>query len=656
MQYQDFEIQISSGGAAGFTARVLRSPAGSDEDSFEPPFGRVGLPVLLHRLNAGIRKTRHSRPAAASAIPDPREIGKALYQALFFGRVRDLYQSSVSGVGDGGLRIILKLNPRLAKLALIQNLPWELLARPEDVGYLALSPDSPIVRCLDVQASVVARPLPLRLCVLLASSQPTDLPSLDLEEERRRLLSVQALWRGRARLRVVPLPAADLGRLRQALQAEAFHVLHFMGHGSLDPESGEGSLEMMGEDGRSVQVRAAELGSLLGDFKSLRLVVLNACSTAEAAERESASDEIEVSDFQPFAGVAQALIRKGLPAVVAMQRKITDHAAIVFSEAFYRRMAAGDPVDVAVTQGRQAISDSDPGSLEWSTPALFMRTPDGVLFRKWPSLQRVAVWLAAVAIAVTVAWLGYDWQQRAEAVEHNNRGAALLRDGDLDGAESAFRRAEELDPSSAVTQSNLAMKDFLQGSYERAARGYRKAVDLDRDNAIYHYHLGTARLMIGERLQAVESFERAVELDGDYLAASNELAKVYRELERIPDARETLERALDRFPAAARPESRAPLLKNLGRVEIDGGRPAAAAKHLLEAHSHYLSTVAELAEIAFLLAKVHDQRDDSTQVCQWLSEIRRYGPSVVVRWDPREPAALAVAHGCSFGVPKEREE
>ena len=69
-----------------------------------------------------------------------------------------------------------------------------------------------------------------------------------------------------------------------------------------------------------------------------------------------------------------------MPAVVAMRHKITDPAAIAFSGTLYRRLAAGDPIDAAVTEGRIALNGSS-GSSEWATPMLFMRLPDGHLFK-----------------------------------------------------------------------------------------------------------------------------------------------------------------------------------------------------------------------------------------------------------------------------------
>ncbi|MBL4788792.1 MAG: PASTA domain-containing protein, partial [Kordiimonadaceae bacterium] len=82
----------------------------------------------------------------------------------------------------------------------------------------------------------------------------------------------------------------------------------------------------------------------------------------------------------PFAGVATAMIMAGIPAVVAMQFPITDKAAVSFAGTFYPRIVSGYPVDAAVAEGRKAIKLADPSTMEWATPVLFMRSPDGVLF------------------------------------------------------------------------------------------------------------------------------------------------------------------------------------------------------------------------------------------------------------------------------------
>jgi hypothetical protein len=62
-----------------------------------------------------------------------------------------------------------------------------------------------------------------------------------------------------------------------------------------------------------------------------------------------------------------------------MQYEISSLAAIEFSRSLYE-IADGMPVDAAVAEARRAVSVSARNSVEWGTPVLHMRSPDGVLF------------------------------------------------------------------------------------------------------------------------------------------------------------------------------------------------------------------------------------------------------------------------------------
>lgn len=166
------------------------------------------------------------------------------------------------------------------------------------------------------------------------------------------------------------LTHATLDRLRQRLLAEEFHGLHFIGHGQLEPESGDGLLLLEDERGLTAPMTGRDLAIQLADRTSLRWVFLNACSTGSSPTR------------RPFGGLAAALLRTGVPAVVAMQRRVSDLAAVVFSRTVYQRLADGDGIDTAVSEGRLAIHRHLPGSAEWGTPVLFLRSADGVLFRR----------------------------------------------------------------------------------------------------------------------------------------------------------------------------------------------------------------------------------------------------------------------------------
>jgi non-specific serine/threonine protein kinase len=65
--------------------------------------------------------------------------------------------------------------------------------------------------------------------------------------------------------------------------------------------------------------------------------------------------------------------------VIAMQFEITDGAAIAFAQWFYAAIASGYPVDAALTEARKAIYAQGHG-VEWGTPVLYMRAPDGRIF------------------------------------------------------------------------------------------------------------------------------------------------------------------------------------------------------------------------------------------------------------------------------------
>jgi hypothetical protein len=62
-----------------------------------------------------------------------------------------------------------------------------------------------------------------------------------------------------------------------------------------------------------------------------------------------------------------------------MQFEITDDAAITFSHELYQAVAEGFPIDAALAEARRAIFGSD-NDIEWGTPVLYMRSPDGLIF------------------------------------------------------------------------------------------------------------------------------------------------------------------------------------------------------------------------------------------------------------------------------------
>ncbi len=300
---------------------------------------------------------------AGGPPPSPRQMGQRLFEALLSGPVRSLFDQSqgrVESTAERGLRVRLHFDPEHPDLVRLASLPWEFLYWRDRDEFLSLSRFNPVVRHLSVArpARTMALRPPLRILVAVS---PTSSRPLDLERERR---GIDESWGGGDEIEVVFVDPVTPESLVRELARGPFHVLHFMGHGDFSPGPGEGALIFNDERGEEKPVTGAVLADLLRDRRELRLVLLNACDSARATTEDGRD---------PFAGVATALVKAGMPAVVAMQFPISDQAAIAFSAAFYGRLAAGRSLEAATAAGRQAILSDNVRSLEWGTPVLFLR-------------------------------------------------------------------------------------------------------------------------------------------------------------------------------------------------------------------------------------------------------------------------------------------
>jgi len=128
----------------------------------------------------------------------------------------------------------------------------------------------------------------------------------------------------------------------------------------------------MTRDGEPDFVPGSQLAETLRASRELRLVFLNSCESAQVGHRPGQD---------PLLGLAAALVRGGMPAVIAMQFPVSDEAARVFSEAVYRSLAHGNPLDAAVADGRLALYREKPGSWEWITPVLVTALSESEVFR-----------------------------------------------------------------------------------------------------------------------------------------------------------------------------------------------------------------------------------------------------------------------------------
>jgi hypothetical protein len=298
------------------------------------------------------------------------DFGRRLFESVFVGPVALCYARSLISAADQGRGLRIRL--RLTDVPELLDLPWELLFDAARGGFVASSNRTPVIRYLDL--ALPLEPLavegPLRMLVVVSS--PKDLPRLDVRVEWDRLSWALRQLSSAGRVAVDRLEVATLEELRRTLRTGHHHVLHYIGHGGFDHEAGQGVLVLEAHDESSARVRAEDLSDALGESETLRLIVLNTCEGARG------------SVVDPFAGTAQALVARGIPAVVAMQFEVTDAAAVGFASGFYTATAAGAAVDDAVTEARLAMLTQGDGS-EWATPVLYTHAEDTAIFALPPA-------------------------------------------------------------------------------------------------------------------------------------------------------------------------------------------------------------------------------------------------------------------------------
>lgn len=353
----DFDFQILKAGDH-YLANVLASPGGEGSSEFRLDLTPQELEALFRGLGQ-VRK-RATRGGASPEVQQAKTIGRRLFDTVFSGPVGNCLWRSIGSAqaSDANLRVRL----RLTDVPELLDLPWELLFDAGRSRFLALDDRSTLIRHLPVQEPVAAMSVVLPLNILVVMASPPGAAPLDYRQELKNLDAALQPLIQRGLVRLEPLENATVEGFREKLKEHPWHVLHFIGHGDYDSETREGRLLFESAEGGSRTLGAGRLGDLLRPYRSLRLVLLNACEGGRSSRED------------PFAGLAQALVQKGIPAVVAMQFPITDRAAIVLAGEFYRGIAEGRPVEQALAGARREVNVSgDEGEIEWATPVLYMR-------------------------------------------------------------------------------------------------------------------------------------------------------------------------------------------------------------------------------------------------------------------------------------------
>jgi hypothetical protein len=366
----DLDLRVSEAGAETYHVTAQTSKSGLAKTSLD--WGALSADDFVAKL------TRIREEPFTTDETLLREVGETLFRALFQGQVRDLfigvYGQEVQANEDTHLRIRLDIDETASEIAV---LPWELMSW-QDV-FLATQIKTLVTRQLlnldygNIKTLKVSGKPKVLIVIPRGSELATDAE----EETITRALDSAAipyeLLKGKA-----PLQDID-----DKLAGGEFNIFHFIGHGDFkkrDDGLMHGAIrfnsawEDLEEDEDEEWIEDSRLQALFGNHKQVKVVVLNACRGAVVDERRSGHG---------FIGVAPALLRAGVPAVVAMQYAIRDDVALQFAETFYNRLSEGKwagQVDTAVTLGRNACYLNYPKDRGFATPVLYLRSEDGVVF------------------------------------------------------------------------------------------------------------------------------------------------------------------------------------------------------------------------------------------------------------------------------------
>ncbi|HEX3514336.1 MAG TPA: tetratricopeptide repeat protein [Trebonia sp.] len=527
----DLDLLIDRDGDR-YRARVLRSPAGDGQAvTFTQPFSDLELENFLLKMGRSRGRTRRIESTSVTAA---KQFGGRLFSAVFTGQVGECLRRSVDRAQDEDATLRIRL--RLADCPGLADLPWEFLYDKDDDWFVALSGATPVVRYLQLpnQPRPLSVTLPLR--VLAVRSEPADHPPLDLEAEWSQVMTALREFTDSGAITVTDLAAPTLSELRRVLLRERFHVLHYMGHGGFTAEDG-GVLLFTDRTGRGVPVTGEQLSVMLRDHTSLRLAVLNACE----AGRSDPTD--------PFGGIADTLVRRGIPAVIAMQFEISDTAAAEFAPALYGALAAGRPVDAAVAEGRKAIYAVS--ALEWATPVLHLRADNAQLFDITEPALLSSPGQAPSAQAPQDPVTGGESHNRSttrpspeSASTHAELGSVLIDQGRYQEAEAALREAIRLDRGHTSAHNDLGyLLNELQ-QYEEAETVLREAIRLDPENSNAHNNLGFALNELRRHQEGETVLREAIRLDPENSAAHNNLGFALNELQRYREAETILREAI----------------------------------------------------------------------------------------------------------------
>ncbi|HIK17137.1 MAG TPA: CHAT domain-containing protein [Leptolyngbyaceae cyanobacterium M33_DOE_097] len=301
-------------------------------------------------------------------------LGQQLYNALFQGTIRDSWMTA-RGIAQH-LQQVLRLRLGM-KDNYLPRLPWEVMYagdRPLATGTDVLfsryhSSFAALSSSLQFQQVPVIQPgQPLRILMVLAA--PSDQDALALRQEAQHLKEeLQGNANGASGIELTILDQAGCEQLTQALEHNYYQIFHYAGHSNLGSNGGNLYL-VNSKTGLTETLSGDDLAGLLAN-NGIRMAVFNSCRGGYTAASEGINER----------NLAEALVWRGIPAVLAMAERIPDDVALNLSRLFYRNLKQAYSIDLSLNRARQGLLSSYGSSqLYWALPILYLHPKyDGFL-------------------------------------------------------------------------------------------------------------------------------------------------------------------------------------------------------------------------------------------------------------------------------------
>jgi hypothetical protein len=404
---QEFHISVTPVGGDRYLVRTERvaqgAPLGEEQIIWPVADWLEQARRLMNDPLTGLLQGSESGGTGISGvggIGDPQrpvrnlvELGQQLNLALFQGTLRDSWMASQGIAHHLGQVLRLRLGLKGDQLP---RLPWEVMqggeALPDGLSLVnGMSGNRPVATGTNVVFSRYRAGLnlvsgstlppglepgqPLR--ILLAIAAPADRDQLELEKEALQLQAELCHRNGTIpeagsipdiEVKILHQPGRE--QLTHELEYGNYQILHYAGHSDLG--SSGGCLYLVNDrTGLTETLSGDDLAGLLVSNK-VHIAVFNSCRGAYTATEAANNGERNLTE---------ALISRGVPAVLAMAETIPDNVALNLSRWFYRNLKQGYPIDLSLSRARQAlISSYGSQQLYWALPVLYLHQDfDGYL-------------------------------------------------------------------------------------------------------------------------------------------------------------------------------------------------------------------------------------------------------------------------------------